>query len=41
MEELSYEEEQWLRVFDKENKFFNSLLNFYEKRGYLSYKQRF
>lgn len=41
MRELTYEEEQWLRLFAKENEFFNSLLNFYERKGFLSYKQRF
>ena len=39
-EKITPEEEQWLRIRAEENKSFESLLNSYEKKGYLSDFQR-
>ena len=39
MKELTNEEEQWLKAFAKENQFFDSLLEFYERNDYLTDKQ--
>lgn len=39
MIELTPEEERWLVIFAKDNPFFNSLLEFYEKNDYLTEDQ--
>lgn len=39
MRELTYEEEQWLKALAKDNEFFSSLLEFYERNDYLRDKQ--
>jgi len=39
MPNLDFQEEQWLALFAKDNEFFASLLNFCQKRGFLTYKQ--
>lgn len=38
---LTNEEEHWLREYAEVNKFFGSILNFYERKGYLNIKQRY
>ncbi|MEE9378396.1 MAG: hypothetical protein V3V33_10210 [Candidatus Lokiarchaeia archaeon] len=39
MIDLTYREEQWLKIFAQDNKFFNSVLQYYENNYYLTKKQ--